>query len=140
MILVDTCIWSELMRQRPDANVVAWMAAATTSMSAVTVQELRRGVEVLPAGRRRDGLTAMLARLLAAAGPPVPYDGAAADACGVLLAALERAGTPVGGLADAQIAATALALDLPVATRNVRHFQACGVPVIDPFEYRATSA
>ena len=137
MILVDTCIWSELMRERPDPNVVAWMTVSKSAMSAITVQELHRGVALLPAGRRRDGLGAMVTRLMASVGDPVPYDGAAGEVCGELLARLERAGTPIGGLADAQIAATALARDVSVATRNVRHFQACGVPVINPFEYRA---
>jgi tRNA(fMet)-specific endonuclease VapC len=40
---------------------------------------------------------------------------------GELLAALEAAGTPLG-TEDVMIAATALALDLTVVTRNVRHF------------------
>ena len=35
--------------------------------------------------------------------------------------------------ADLLIAATAAALGLTVATRNVRHFKPAGVPVLNPF-------
>lgn len=38
---------------------------------------------------------------------------------------------------DALIAATALVHDLTVATRNVRDFKRCGVPVVNPFEENA---
>ena len=39
---------------------------------------------------------------------------------------------------DALIAATALAHGLAVATRNIRDFKRCGVPVVNPFEEGTT--
>ena len=51
MILVDTNVISETLRQQPDPAVVRWMDAQsieTLYLSAVTVAELRYGIAVLP--------------------------------------------------------------------------------------------
>ena len=59
MILVDTNVISETLRQQPDPAVVRWMDAQsieTLYLSAVTVAELRYGIAVLPEGRRRQVL------------------------------------------------------------------------------------
>lgn len=43
-------------------------------------------------------------------------------------------GQPDDRIEDTMIAATALAQDLTVATRNVRDFAPLGVPLLNPFE------
>ena len=136
MILVDTNVWSELLRPVPDQEVVAWFLeiGSGARMSAITIQEITRGVERLPDGSRKEALRRAARKVIDQAGEPLAYDGAAARECGALLARLERSGTPIGGAADAQVAATAISLGLPVATRNTRHFTTCGLPVIDPWQ------
>ena len=59
MILLDTNVMSEPLRAVPDARVVAWIDGQpleTLFLSAITVAELRAGVALLPAGKRRTGL------------------------------------------------------------------------------------
>jgi hypothetical protein len=57
------------VRRRPDENVVAWLAEVDEEqvfMSVVSLGEIRRGVDLLPAGRRRDQLEDWIADDLAA--------------------------------------------------------------------------
>ena len=59
MILLDTNVISEPQRQIPNAHVVKWIdeqALETLYLSAITVAELRAGIALMPAGKRRDGL------------------------------------------------------------------------------------
>ena len=63
MILLDTSVVSEPLRAAPAARVVEWLDAQpleTLFLSAITVAELRAGVALLPAGKRRTGLHASL--------------------------------------------------------------------------------
>lgn len=52
----------------------------------------------------------------------VPFDTSVSDAYGHIRADLERRGTPIGAL-DLLIAATALALGVPLVTHNAREFE-----------------
>ena len=59
MILLDTSVVSEPLRPAPDTRAIAWIDAQpleTIYLSAITVAELRTGVALLPAGKRRSGL------------------------------------------------------------------------------------
>ena len=61
MIVIDTNVVSELMRLTPSAAVMTWFSrqdSASLYLTAVTEAELRAGAAILPAGRRRDCLTA----------------------------------------------------------------------------------
>ena len=81
MILVDTNVISETLRQQPDPAVVRWMdtqSIETLYLSAVTVAELRYGIAVLPEGRRRQVLHSGLEQsvLPLFEGRILPFDGA----------------------------------------------------------------
>ena len=57
MIVLDTNVVSELMRPAPTPAVEAWVAgwpADSLFLSAVGEAELRHGVAIMPAGRRRE--------------------------------------------------------------------------------------
>jgi tRNA(fMet)-specific endonuclease VapC len=54
--------------------------------------------------------------------PSLPFDDAAADVYGTIRAQMERSGTPLGPN-DLMIAATALATDSTLITRNDREFR-----------------
>lgn len=136
--LIDTNVISEGMRRRPDERVVSWLAAVDEDaayLSAMTVSEVRYGIERLPSGRRRSGLDTWLTVGLVErfASHVLPVDLEVADMLGRVLASCEARGRPVRG-ADAAIAATGLCHELTVVTRNVRDFEATGVMVLNPWE------
>ena len=59
MILLDTNVISEPQRPAPNAQVLNWIdaqALETLYLSAITVAELRAGVALMPAGKRRDAI------------------------------------------------------------------------------------
>ena len=137
MAVLDTNVVSELMRLSPTPAVAAWVAGRSASslfFSAVGEAELRYGVAIMPAGRRRDRLAAEIEAMLRDdfEGRVLPFDSQAARAYAEIAAARRAAGRLVPQ-ADCQIAAIARARGMAVATRNVRHFEEMGIEVIDPW-------
>ena len=137
MIILDTNVLSEVMLQEPDAAVVDWLdrqAAESLWLTSVTVFEVRLGLALLPAGRRRRALEQAFALLLAddLENRILDFDSAAAVAAATLAATRARAGRP-SDMRDTQIAGIALARRATLATRNVRHFADLAVPVVDPW-------
>ena len=141
MILVDTNVISETLRQQPDPAVVRWMdtqSIETLYLSAVTVAELRYGIAVLPEGRKRQVLHSGLEQsvLPLFEGRILPFDGATAESYAELMAAARRRGRGVSA-ADGYIAATAHAAGLMVATRDTSPFEAVGLAVVNPWLFDA---
>ena len=137
MFVLDTNVVSELMRLRPNPTVKAWLVSrppARLFFSAVGEAELRYGVAAMPAGQRRDSLTAAVEDMMREdfAGRVLSFDSEAARAYARIAAACRAAGRPISQ-ADCQIAAIADSRGATVATRNVRHFKAMGVDVVDPW-------
>lgn len=136
MIVLDTNVVSELMRPAPSPAVVAWVRShdqARLSTTAITLAEVRHGIERLPAGRRRDALRAAADEVFSTFTEHVlPFDAAAATAYAGIVGARERAGRPVDGF-DAQIAAICRTHDATLATRDSGGFSGTGVDVVDPW-------
>lgn len=138
MIILDTNVISEPMGSAPNPQVLAWFDAQnfeTLHLTAVTVGELRYGLSILPAGRRRDVLTERLEKetLPLFAGRILAYDlGATAEYTRLMSTA--RAGGLAIATADGMIAAIAATAGFTVATRDTSPFQAAGVPTIDPWQ------
>ena len=137
MILLDTNVVSELMRPAPDTAVEEWVtdrAAATLYFSAVGEAELRYGVAIMPAGRRRDALASEIEAMMREdfADRVLPFDSDAARAYAGIAAARRAIGRPVS-LADCQIAAIARSRGMVVVTRNVRDFAEMEIDVVDPW-------
>lgn len=137
MILLDTNVVSEPLRPQPDSRVVAWIDAQpleTLFLSAITVAELRAGVALLPAGKRRTGLQESLeTRVLRLfAGRVLPFDLGCTQAYAELMAKARASGLAIGS-ADGYIAAIAAAHGFAVATRDGGPFEAAGVTVINPW-------
>ena len=135
--LLDTNAISEWARPRPDPGVVRWLDEVDEDrayLSVITLGELRKGVDRLADGRRRERLDHWLTSQLPDrfGGRMLPVDAAVADEWGRLLARAEAAGTTIAGI-DALIAATASVHELRVVTRNVGHFQHTGVEIICPW-------
>ncbi len=59
MIVLDTNVISALMRKEPEKPVVKWLdaqPAASVWITAITVMEIRFGLQTMPKGRRQDAL------------------------------------------------------------------------------------
>ncbi|HMD17898.1 MAG TPA: type II toxin-antitoxin system VapC family toxin [Terriglobales bacterium] len=136
MIILDTNVLSALMRQMPDQSVVDWLdRQPRTSVwtTAVTVLEVRFGLQILATGRRRSVLTEAFEALLARMGQRVAvFDAAAAGQASDLMAARHRKGRPVD-LRGTMIAGIVLAQHATLATRNTVHFEDASIPLVDPW-------
>ncbi|MDR5904514.1 type II toxin-antitoxin system VapC family toxin [Franzmannia qiaohouensis] len=137
MILLDTHVISEPLRREPEPGVIGWIdaqALETLYLSAITVAELRSGIALLPAGKRRTGLLESLERrvLPLFTGRVLPFDLPCTQTYAELIAKAQKAGLAIA-TADGFIAATAAANGLAVATRDTGPFEAAGVEVINPW-------
>jgi predicted nucleic acid-binding protein len=120
--LFDTDAISELLKPRPAAAYVRWLAAVPREeqfTSAVVVGELYKGAFRSSAVARH--LENIEKRVLPAV-TVLSFDAPAARVYGQIRAQLESAGRPLAD-ADLQIAATALLHDLELVTGNVKHFK-----------------
>lgn len=138
MIVLDTNVISEPLRQAPENRVTEWVdaqALETLYLSAITVAEVRFGLDSLPSSKRRDRLQASMEKqvLPLFAGRVLPFDISASQAYSKLMAKARAAGLAIG-TADGYIAATAAANGMMVATRDVSPFKAAGLDVINPWE------
>ena len=135
--LIDTYVLSEYSRpEDPDVLVRAWLETAPRELqyvSVINLAEIKKGIELLAEGRRRRELQNWLANELEDwfSGHILPVDRRVADCWAQLAAGGIKIGRPLPTI-DSLIAATAIAHNLTIATRNVRDFEAAGVKVINP--------
>ncbi|MEX0739199.1 MAG: type II toxin-antitoxin system VapC family toxin [Pseudohongiella sp.] len=132
--LVDTNVLSELRRKAPAKTVVDWFSqrpAGVLYISVLTLGEIRKGVESLAVGECKAALQDWLEIDLPAffAGRILNIDTAVAQRWGVLIADARRP-LPV---IDSLLAATALAHNLTVVTRNTADFDGLPVPIVNPW-------
>lgn len=141
MMLLDTNVLSEFMRPQPAAQVVAWLdeqPAGAVWTSAVSRAEIELGLALMPRGKRQEGLS-LAARVMFEedfAGRCLPFDEIAASHYARIVFMRTRSGRPIS-VEDAQIAAIALANQMPLATRNTSDFESIGgLTVTDPWVTR----
>ena len=139
MIIADTNIVSEFMKDTPEPRMLVWaqgVGAVDLTISVVTVEEIDRGLGRLPKGRRRKDLERRWTRLLDAFADTIAiYDVTAARATARLLVAGMDQGRPMS-LADAQIAGICLAQAATLATRNIKDFaHVSDLTLINPFDH-----
>ena len=136
MTILDTNVLSALMHVVPERNVVAWLdRQPRTSIwtTSITVLEIRFGLQTMPGGKRRSALIQSFQELLGKIDHRVvPFDVAAAEQAGDLMASRHRKGRP-GDLRDTMIAGIAMAQHATLATRNIAHFEDIPVPLVDPW-------
>jgi predicted nucleic acid-binding protein len=135
VIIIDTNVVSEMMRDEPDPRVLAWTTAARRLYTtAITLAEIEYGVARLPAGRRRGQLAATSASVFADFRDMIlPFDARAARSYAAIVTDRERAGRPIAS-ADAQIAAICACRKATLATRNTNDFDAVGVSLTNPWQ------
>ena len=140
MFLLDTDMLSALRRRERHPAVVRWVASQRTSdlfLNVVTIGEIERGIDqqLRQNPRFAQDLSTWLAGILTWYGERIlPVDLRTARRWGRLSARIGHDGP------DLLIAATALEHGLTVATRNVRHFEPTGAPVLDPFHTEDSGA
>lgn len=137
MILLDTNVVSALMRRDHDPVVVGWLndqPAESIWTTSVTVFEVRMGLELLAAGRRRRSLEEAFDQVLEVdlENRVLPFDRAAASVAGGIAAQQRGAGRTVE-IRDVQIAGIAVARKAMLATRNTRHFDGIGLNLVNPW-------
>jgi toxin FitB len=137
MILLDTNVISELMRREAPAQVVAWIEERPRSglgITAITQAEILYGVELLPKGRRKQGLLTAAQAMFSEdfRGRIFPFNSDAAHAFAKISAMRQAHGRPISQL-DGQIAAIVQVLGAELATRNVTDFEGCGIKLLNPW-------
>jgi toxin FitB len=131
--LVDANVLSEPTKPVPQLAVVDWLRQHERDLvvDPFIVGEIRFGILLLPRGARRSKLEAWfesgIGRLRC-----LPWEAREGRRWAELLARLRARGQAMP-IKESLIAATALAHDLTVVTRNRVDFAKAGVRVLDPF-------
>jgi toxin FitB len=131
--LIDANILSEPSKPDPSVKVIDWLRANEREIAVdpIILGEIRFGIYLLPAGRRRRRLERWfeqgVGKVLC-----LPWDATTGLRWAKLLADLRAAGESMP-IKDSLIAATALVHDLTLVTHNQRDFRKARVKLIDPF-------
>lgn len=134
--LLDTNCVPEMIRVRPDPHVFAWLRKneRLLHISVLTLGEIRKGVTLLPDGKKRFELQQWLEiqlpnqfsdRLL-------PINADVAEIWGAMAGETQLKGVAMA-IIDGLIAATAKHHDLNLVTRNVRDFSMWDIPLTNPW-------
>jgi predicted nucleic acid-binding protein len=137
MILLDTNVLSAIMRPNPDRAVIGWLDGQPRNSvwtTSITVLEIRFGLQIMPAGKKRSALIGNFQRMLTEVIEDriLPFDTAAAQQAANLMALRHKAGRPVE-LRDTMIGGIALASRATIATRNAKHFADLALPLMNPW-------
>jgi predicted nucleic acid-binding protein len=136
--LLDTCIISELIKKSPSPKVVEWVSKIEENslfISVFTIGEIHKGIEKLPQGRKKDELHQWVKDDLHERfkNRIMPFDLHTATIWGQIQAHSETSGKPLPAI-DGLIAATGIAYDLTVVTRNTTDMEGSGVALLNPWE------
>lgn len=136
--MLDTNVLSELIRAKPDVQVLAWFAdkqQAQLYTSSITQAEMLLGVALLPLGKRREALAQAVMNMFDEdfSGNCMPFDHRAAQEYALLVASRQADGMPIS-TEDAQIAAIAMCNACVLVTRNTKDFSNIkGLALINPW-------
>ena len=137
MIVLDTNVISEALKPVRNERVLKWLddqVESTLYTTSVALAEMLMGIELLPEGKRKSSLSAMLAEVSGwlFADRILPFEAKMAQK----MAEVNRIAVSRGHkilFADCQIAAIAAFHDFAVATRDEAPFRAAGLMVINPW-------
>lgn len=131
--LVGANVLSEPTKARPISQVVEWLHDNESELATnvIVLGELEYGILVLPASKRRKSLEEWFQKVVQSA-HVLDFDARTSSVWARLLAGLKKKGLAMS-VKDSLIAASALAHDLTVVTRNVDDFRHAGVRLVNPF-------
>lgn len=133
--LLDTNILSETLRTKPNTQVINFLNMIPSEalfISVLTLGEIRKGIEKLESSKRKSRLIVWLEEDLSNwfGSQVLSITQEVADRWGYLSAHTLRPLPAIDGL----LAATALAHNLKMVTRNTKDFDIPGLEVVNPFE------
>jgi toxin FitB len=135
--LLDTCVLSEFKKKQPEQKVIDWLDAQLEEalfLSVITIGEIQKGIALLPASKRQAELAVWLEDLIYRYDQRVlPLDAEVMRQWGRLTGTLEKQGR-ILPLLDSLIAATALAHNLVLVTRNETDFAGTNVGIFNPWK------
>ncbi|MBE9054593.1 type II toxin-antitoxin system VapC family toxin [Sphaerospermopsis sp. LEGE 08334] len=127
--LCDTNIISELARPQPNAGVLIWLQNLSyINISVITVEEIYYCLTAKPNPRIQNWFDNFLKNNCQI----LPITDEIAKLCGEIRGQQRLTGKTVTQ-ADMMIAATAKIHQLTLVTRNIRDFDSCGIPILNPF-------
>ncbi len=136
--ILDTCLISELIKPIPAPSVIEWIKSIPVEqlfLSVLTVGEIKRGIIKLPESNKKLKLTAWLETLLTDyQARIVPIDLAVAKTWSTLQAQAEASGQKMA-IIDGYIAATAMAHQMLIVTRNTADFAVCHENLLNPWMF-----
>jgi len=136
--LLDTCVISELIKRKPNANVVNWISEVTEDslfISVFTIAEIHKGIEKLPKSKKKIELHKWINNelLIRFQDRILDFNLNSAANWGNIVAKTEKEGKPIP-LMDSLIAATGFTYELVVVTRNINDMKNSGVTLFNPWE------
>jgi predicted nucleic acid-binding protein len=132
--IADANLLSEPTKPEPSPRVLEWLRRNEEQLAVtpIILGELEYGILLLPASKRKKQLEVWFEKIRSTA-HCLDFDSKAASSWAHLLARLKSQGHAMP-IKDSLIAASAIAHNLTVATRNTRDFKNAKVPLINPFE------
>jgi len=141
--LLDTNVLSEFSRSAipPHPKVRSWVESVSPEAlytSVLCLGEIRKGIELLPLGKKRTELEQWLDVGLSGwfGDNLLPVTKAISDRWGIFAARSQQLGKPLGNI-DGLLAATGFEHGLTVVTRNTRHFEDLGLKLFEPWNGQA---
>lgn len=134
--LLDTCVISELIKTKPDQNVVKWIEEKDEEhlfISVICLGEIKKGITKIADQKRKNQLIDWFNKLEERfEGRILPIDQNVAEKWGTIQGELENKGLAMPTI-DSLIACSALAYNMSVVTRNEKDMQRSGVEIINPW-------
>lgn len=136
MIILDTDVIAEPMRERPNDNVMAWLqgtAGDQAYTTAITVSEIFHGIGLLPSGSLREALLTAAEETFARLHDRVlAFDLEAAHHYAEMRT-LRRLGNQSLTVEDGMIAAICRREGAVLATRSPREYEDLGIELVNPW-------
>jgi len=135
--LLDTCVVSEMIKNKPDKNVLEWVRAQDESklyLSVLTIAEIQKGIEKTSDNSRKKRLKLWLEDDLKKRfeGRIIPIDLNVATKWGEMQGATELNGKPMPVI-DGLIAICGLVSNCIVVTRNTSDMQNSSAVLLNPW-------
>ncbi|MBL8027959.1 MAG: type II toxin-antitoxin system VapC family toxin [Fibrobacteres bacterium] len=138
--LLDTCVISELIRKKPNNQVLQWIENVDEEflcISVLTIGEIQKGIDKLENGNLKKAelqhwLDSDLRERFK--GRILSIDIDVAETWGRKQAEMEQRGLTLPSI-DGLLAATALSHNMTLVTRNIQDIAHCGVSYLNPWEF-----